>query len=119
MADNKEVLVTLYYSSVSGSSVIKHDQQELEIIFGTHKIPYKAVDISLDENSEVKKILHRENGRLIIPQVHVRDEFKASAEDIRYAVEDNDLFGFLGVPEYTVIKSMSSTPGTNLADLAQ
>ncbi|OUM68136.1 hypothetical protein PIROE2DRAFT_4281, partial [Piromyces sp. E2] len=76
MADN-EVLVTLYYSSVSGSSTIKHDQQELEIIFGTHKIPYKSVDISLDENSEVKKTLHRENGRLIIPQVHVRGEYKA------------------------------------------
>jgi len=119
MADNTEPLVTMYFSSVSGNSTIKHDQQELEIIFGTHKIPYKAVDISLDENSEVKKTLHRENGRLIIPQIHVRGEYKASPEDIRIAVEESNLFGFLGVPEYTVIKSMSSTPGTNLSDLAQ
>ncbi|ORX78429.1 hypothetical protein BCR32DRAFT_270076 [Anaeromyces robustus] len=117
--DNQEVLVTLYYSSVSGSYNIKQDQKELENIFYQFKIPYKSVDISLDENSNVKKTLHRENGRLVIPQVFVRDEYKASAEDIRVAIEEANLYGFLGVPEYTIIKSMSSAPGTNLSDLAQ
>jgi len=47
------------------------------MLFGTHKIPYRLVDIANNENSDVKKILHRENGKLIIPQVFVKDEYKA------------------------------------------
>ncbi|KNC78196.1 hypothetical protein SARC_09366 [Sphaeroforma arctica JP610] len=89
--------VEIFTSSVSGNRKVDGETKSIKMFFDAHKIEYKEIDISLDENEDKKKYLLAKSGSRTIPKVFVDDEFKGDYETLMYANEDGLLKQSLGL----------------------
>lgn len=87
--------LTYFYSSVSSNLEIKKQQQRIEMILDSKKIPYTKVDIAADEEAKKRMREIAGNDRAIPPQLANGSQYCGSYDDFDYANEMEQLHEFL------------------------
>ncbi|CAG09100.1 unnamed protein product [Tetraodon nigroviridis] len=89
------MVVTVFYSSVSGSLEVKKSQQRIIDILEGKNIPYKLVDIA--QNSEDKQLMRKlaGNSAALPPQVCNGDDYCGDYEAFDNANEVGTIKQFL------------------------
>ena len=92
--------IKLYTSETAGSMAVTKETRRIESIFTGKKVEFEKIDVSLDENSDLKEMIKSKNplpnGGIKLPQVWINDEFKAYHDEIVDANEWGELDKLLG-----------------------
>jgi len=84
--------VTIYYSSIPGSTKIRKETSRTQDILSAKKIAFEMVDVAVEDN---KNIMQKISGKTAIPQIVVEGEFKGLFEEFELANEDGLVEEFL------------------------
>ncbi|KAI8976035.1 hypothetical protein BDB01DRAFT_908494 [Pilobolus umbonatus] len=106
--DNTKVQV--YYSSVSGNSVIKRNQENMQTILQQNNIKFSLVDVASSEAARqyAKKANNngRSEGRIKeFPQLFVGGEYRGQYADLMQAIDDDQLSELLHPAEERVFSA--------------
>ncbi|CAG5928116.1 SH3 domain-binding glutamic acid-rich-like protein 3 [Menidia menidia] len=87
--------VILFYSSVSGSTTMKKNQERIMSVLTSKDIPFKAVDIA--QNSEDKDLMRKRagNSKALPPQICNGDVYCGDYDAFENAIEMEKLEEFL------------------------
>ncbi|KAI9472287.1 MAG: hypothetical protein EXX96DRAFT_597310 [Benjaminiella poitrasii] len=88
--------VQVYYSSVSGNSLIKRNQEHIQQLLTSNNIKFSLVDVAASEAARqyAKKCNNngKSEGRIKdFPQIYVGGEYRGQYEDVVHAIDDGKL----------------------------
>jgi glutaredoxin len=87
--------VVVYTSEVSSDVLSKKNFRSVIHLLKANEIPFTVVDVSLDENAELKAKMTATSGQRKLPQVFVKGVFCGLFEDLEAANEVGQLKEFL------------------------
>ncbi|KAI8968346.1 hypothetical protein BDF20DRAFT_827895 [Mycotypha africana] len=92
--------VQIYYSSVSGHSIIKKNQEKIQQLLQAQNIPFSLVDVASSEAARQYAKRCNNNGSTTgrikeFPQLYVGGEYRGQFEDVMRAIDEGTLLELL------------------------
>ncbi|KAA0185882.1 Sh3 domain-binding glutamic acid-rich protein [Fasciolopsis buskii] len=97
-----EMVVKVYFSSLSGSSKVKKQQSELLTLLAARKIDFESIDLSDAINEDARNAVFEEVKKkeksLLPPHIFCDDEYLGGYDEFYDAIEMEELETFLRLP---------------------
>jgi len=96
--ENKSPGIVVYFSSVSGSTMVSKHTSSIKTILETKKIKYESIDVSTTANQQQKDYMHlhsKNKDKNSLPQIFVRGSYKGGYDEFNDANETGTLEAFL------------------------